>query len=35
MVKRDGEGVIAVDGLIVRKSLRDSLTGAVDEQRKT
>ena len=26
MVKREGEGVVAVDGLIVRKSLRDSLT---------
>jgi succinyl-CoA synthetase beta subunit len=27
IVKREGEGVIAVDGLIVRKSLRDPLTG--------
>src|SRR5688572_11326697 len=27
IVKREGEGVVAVDGLIVRKSPRDSLTG--------
>jgi len=35
MVKREGEGVVAVDGLIVRTSLRDALTGEVNEQRET